>query len=62
MKLLAVLSIIILLVGFVSTMALSGQGDDNYQESTKRNITNLTLLYVALGVICTIGIALYIWL
>lgn len=62
MKLLAVLSIIILLVGFVSTMALSGQGDDNYQESTKRNITNLTLLYVALGVICSIGIALYIWL
>ncbi|WP_243291571.1 hypothetical protein [Bacillus sp. FJAT-47783] len=59
MKLLGIIAVLILLVGLILTLALSGKGDKDYHSATKRNVTNLTLIYVALGVIC-IGIVAFL--
>ncbi len=60
MKFLAVLATIILIAGFIGTLSLTGKGDDDYSSSTKRNVINLTLMYVGLVVALTFGIGLYI--
>ncbi|WP_197174449.1 hypothetical protein [Cytobacillus firmus] len=42
------LVLIILIFAVVSTLLLTGKADENYGSSTKRNTTNLTLIYVVI--------------
>ncbi|MFJ7977242.1 hypothetical protein JNUCC23_03225 [Peribacillus sp. JNUCC 23] len=57
MKVSMILVIIISVFAAISTIKLAGKSDQNYSTATKRNLTNLTLIYVGLGVISVIAIA-----
>lgn len=58
MKILTLLVIIVITLSIVSTLLLVGKGDEHYSGSTKRNTTNLTLIYAIFipGVLITLGI------
>jgi uncharacterized membrane protein len=60
MNILIALVIIILLASFVVTLLITGKSDSNYDSSTKRNATNLTLIYVVVILISLIALGLYI--
>lgn len=56
------LVILILIFSVVSTLVLTRKPDENYSGSTKRNTTNLTLIYVVIIFIALISLGIYIWL
>ncbi|MBY0147404.1 hypothetical protein [Neobacillus niacini] len=62
MEILSVLVIIILIIAVGSTLVLTGKPDENYRGSTKRNTTNLTLIYVVIIFIALVSLGIYIWL
>ncbi|MBN6886350.1 heme/copper-type cytochrome/quinol oxidase subunit 2 [Cytobacillus horneckiae] len=62
MQILLGLVILILIFAVVSTLLLTGKADENYGSSTKRNTTNLTLIYVVIIFIALVALAVYIWL
>ena len=55
-----ILIIGILIVSAVSTLLIAGRGDENYSHSTKRNYTNLTLIYGVVIILSLIALAIYI--
>lgn len=55
-----VLVIIILLVAVVSTLLITGKSDENYRSATKRNTTNLTLIYVVIITLSLFSLGVYI--
>jgi hypothetical protein len=59
---LSVLVIVILIIAVVSTLSLTGKPDENYRGSTKRNTTNLTLIYVVIIFFALVALGIYIWL
>jgi len=62
MEILSVLVILILIIAVGSTLVLTGKPDENYRGSTKRNTTNLTLIYVVIIFIALVSLGIYIWL
>jgi hypothetical protein len=46
----------------VSTLVITGKPDENYSDSTKRNTTNLTLIYVVIIFIALVALGIYIWM
>jgi hypothetical protein len=60
MKIMYALVIIIVIVSIVSTLLITGKGDENYSGSTKRNTTNLTLIYVVIIFFALIALGVYI--
>lgn len=60
MKIAYVLVVIIGIIGMVSTWFVAGNVESNYGKSTKRNVRNLTAIYVLLfiGLIAGIGYAI----
>lgn len=62
MEILSVLVIVILIIAVVSTLSLTGKPDENYRGSTKRNTTNLTLIYVVIIFFALVALGIYIWL
>lgn len=60
MKVMYALVIIILIVSIVTTLLATGKGDANYSSSTKRNTTNLTLIYAIVIIISLIALGIYI--
>jgi hypothetical protein len=60
MNVMYVLVIIILLISIVSTLLISGKSDENYSSSTKRNTTNLTLIYGVIITLSLISLGVYI--
>lgn len=60
MNVMYALVIIILIVSVVATLLLVGKGDENYSSSTKRNTTNLTLIYAIVIPLALIVLAIYI--
>ncbi|NWQ41448.1 hypothetical protein MLOOGBEN_12170 [Bacillus sp. EB106-08-02-XG196] len=62
MEILSILVVLILIVAVVLTLALTGKPDDNYSDSTKRNTTNLTLIYVVIIFIALVSLGIYIWM
>jgi hypothetical protein len=62
MKILPFFVVLILLIGGVLTLVLTGKPDEDYSESTKRNTTNLTLIYVVIIFIALVALGIYIWM
>ncbi|MFP7296671.1 hypothetical protein [Neobacillus niacini] len=62
MEILSIIVVLILIVAVVSTLALTGKPDENYSGSTKRNTTNLTLIYVVIIFIALVSLGIYIWM
>jgi hypothetical protein len=62
MEILPVLVILILIVAVVLTLVLTGKPDENYSDSTKRNTTNLTLIYVVIIFLSLVSLGIYIWM
>jgi uncharacterized Tic20 family protein len=60
MKILIALVIIILLGSFVGTLLITGKSDNNYGDSTKKNTTNLTLIYVVAIFFSLIALGVFI--
>jgi len=60
MKVLYALLIIVLLIAIISTLIIAGKGDDNYSNSTKRNFSNLTFIYVIIILFSLISLGVYI--
>ncbi|WP_213115828.1 hypothetical protein [Neobacillus rhizophilus] len=54
------LVILILIFSVVATLLLTRKPDENYSGSTKRNTTNLTLIYVVIIGIALISLGIYI--
>lgn len=51
---------IILIISIISTLLITRKGDENYSSSTKRNTTNLTLIYVVIITLSLITLGIYI--
>ena len=62
MEIVTFLVVLILIVAVVSTLILTGKPDENYSDSTKRNTTNLTLIYVVIIFIALVALGIYIWM
>jgi hypothetical protein len=60
MKVMYAMVIIIVLISIVSTLLIAGKSDENYRSSTKRNATNLTLIYVVIITLSLIVLGVYI--
>ncbi|WP_071459573.1 hypothetical protein [Bacillus massilinigeriensis] len=55
-----VLVAVIIFGSAISTLALAGKGDENYRNSTKRNTTNLTVIYIVVILVSFIAVGVYI--
>ncbi|SFA90512.1 MULTISPECIES: hypothetical protein [unclassified Bacillus (in: firmicutes)] len=54
------LVVIILISSLIFTLLLSGKGDEGYSQATKRNTTNLTLIYIIVILFSLIAVGVYI--
>lgn len=54
------LVVIILISSLIFTLLLSGKGDEGYSQATKRNTTNLTLIYLIVILFSLIAVGVYI--
>lgn len=61
MKIMLGLVVLILIFAVVLTLLLTGKADENYGSSTRRNTTNLTLIYVVILFIALTSLGIYIW-
>ncbi|MFY4777030.1 hypothetical protein [Metabacillus sp. RGM 3146] len=55
---------LVVLVGVLSlifTILIGGKGEKEYTSSTKKNLTNLTFIYVLLAFILIGGLGLYLY-
>lgn len=60
MKLLIAFVFIILLIALVGTLMVTRKTDEKYRETTKKNTTNLMLIYVAVIFLSIIALGVYI--
>ncbi|MBY0097074.1 hypothetical protein [Mesobacillus maritimus] len=60
MSLSIIIVLVILLIAIVGTLFLAGKGDEDYRNATKRNTTNLTLIYVVVILFSFIAVGVYI--
>lgn len=62
MEILIGVVILILVISGVWTLMITRNPDTDYRSSTKRNTTNLTLIYVVVIGLSLIALAIYVWL
>lgn len=62
MSLLISIVLVIIIVSIISTLliAVTGKGDEDYSGSTKRNTTNLTLIYAIIIPLSFIALTVFI--
>jgi len=60
MGILTILVFIVIIVAIISTLLLAGKGDEKYSSSTKRNTTNLTLIYAIFIPVLLIALGIFI--
>ncbi|KOP71275.1 hypothetical protein ACFFHH_05145 [Cytobacillus solani] len=56
-----ILVIILTALAGVFTIVFMKRGDENYGSSSKRNTTNLSLIYIIVTIISFIALGFYIW-
>ncbi|MEN1934261.1 hypothetical protein AAIE21_01370 [Paenibacillus sp. 102] len=59
MKFAISLVIIIVIVSLLGTMLVARNVEDNYDQSTKQNVTNLSAIYIVLLLSLLIGVTWY---
>ncbi|MFD0769551.1 hypothetical protein ACFQZ1_12050 [Bacillus sp. CGMCC 1.60114] len=59
MKFAFLLVAIIVIVSLMGTVLVARNTDENYGNSTKQNVTNLSVIYIVLFLILLIGVAWY---
>lgn len=60
MKIAIIIVIILGIAALIGTIMIAGKGDANYREKTKRNSTNLTLIYAVVIILSLIAVGIYI--
>lgn len=60
MNLASILIIIIFVLALIFTIFLAGKSDETYRKDTKRNTTNLTLIYVVVIILSLIAVGVYV--
>ncbi|OCA83958.1 hypothetical protein A8F95_12145 [Bacillus wudalianchiensis] len=60
MSLAIVLIIILVIIAGVSTLLLTGKGDEDYRNKTSRNTMNLSLIYLVVLVLSFMAVGVYI--
>jgi hypothetical protein len=60
MKLAIFIVILVSVIGLVLTFILVGKGETEYQNKTKKNVTNLTVIYVITTVGSLIALGIFI--
>lgn len=55
-----ILVFIILVGALLATLLLSGKGDEEYSKATKKNTTNLSLIYIVVLILSFIAVGVYI--
>ncbi|KOP79942.1 hypothetical protein AN957_23095 [Cytobacillus solani] len=60
MKILIAFVFIILIIALVGTLMVTRKTDEKYSETTKKNTTNLTFIYVAVIFLSIIALGVYI--
>ncbi|PKR77617.1 hypothetical protein CEY16_06685 [Halalkalibacillus sediminis] len=58
----ATIGIIVCVIALVITLSLGGKSDEGYYKSTKRNVTNLSLIYIVTIIGAFIALGLFIYL
>jgi hypothetical protein len=51
---------IIIVAVLVFTLLLAGKGDEGYQDATKKNTVNLSIIYIVVILISFIAVGVYI--
>jgi hypothetical protein len=54
------LVVIIIVAVLVLTLLLAGKGDEGYQNATKKNTVNLSIIYIVVILISFIAVGVYI--
>jgi len=54
------LVVIIIVAVLVFTLLLAGKGDEGYQNATKKNTVNLSIIYIVVILISFIAVGVYI--
>lgn len=62
MKIAILLVILVGVLSFIFTIMIGGKGEKEYTSSTKKNLTNLTFIYVLLALVLLGGLGLYLYL
>ncbi|MGG1678476.1 hypothetical protein ACIFOT_22485 [Neobacillus sp. NRS-1170] len=60
MKILTTLVIAVIIIAIISTLLIAGKADVKYSSSTKRNTTNLTLIYAITIPLILIALGIFI--
>ncbi|SEM71459.1 hypothetical protein SAMN05192533_10563 [Mesobacillus persicus] len=60
MNLAILLVILIVVLALIFTIVLAGKSDETYRNDTKRNTTNLTLIYIVVILLSFIAVGVYI--
>lgn len=60
MGILTTLVFIVIAIAIIATLLVAGKGDENYRSATKRNTTNLTLIYAISIPLILIALGIYI--
>jgi hypothetical protein len=60
MEILTILVFVVIIVAIISTLLIAGKGDQKYSSSTKRNTTNLTLIYAITIPLVLVALGIYI--
>jgi hypothetical protein len=60
MGVLTTLVFMVIIIAIISTLLIAGKGDENYSGSTKRNTTNLTLIYAISIPLILIALGIFI--
>ncbi|WP_338469488.1 hypothetical protein R4Z10_11705 [Niallia sp. XMNu-256] len=55
-----ILIVALIVISAVSTILVAGKGDANYSSSTKKNYTNLTIMYGVVIILGFIALGIYI--
>ena len=60
MGILTALVLVVIIIAILSTLLLAGKGDESYSSSTKRNTTNLTLIYAIFIPVLFVALGIFI--
>ena len=55
-----ILVVVIVIAALIFTVMLTGKGDEGYDNATKKNTTNLSIIYIVVILLSFIAVGVYI--